>query len=143
MKKDIEKIVERYYRGETTIAEERALKKIYQQGGLKEEPMLSYRGEEMEIPSQLTREIQTCIHRKSQFRLRQRILALSSVAALFGFIFFLRAFMPRQEAIPLSDNLKKERFEDALRTIGNVIDEKTPPVQRVLYEDNRLIIAVE
>lgn len=143
MKKDIEEIVERYYRGETTIAEERALKKIYQQGGLKEEPMLSYRGEEMEIPSQLTREIQTCIHRKSQFRLRQRILALSSVAALFGFIFFLRAFMPRQEAIPLSDNLKKERFEDALRTIGNVIDEKTPPVQRVLYEDNRLIIAVE
>lgn len=143
MKKDIEEIVERYYRGETTIAEERALKKIYQQGGLKEEPMLSYRGEEMEIPSQLTWEIQTCIHRKSQFRLRQRILALSSVAALFGFIFFLRAFMPRQEAIPLSDNLKKERFEDALRTIGNVIDEKTPPVQRVLYEDNRLIIAVE
>lgn len=143
MKKDIEEIVERYYRGETTIAEERALKKIYQQGGLKEEPMLSYRGEEMEIPSQLTREIQTCIHRKSQFRLWQRILALSSVAALFGFIFFLRAFMPRQEAIPLSDNLKKERFEDALRTIGNVIDEKTPPVQRVLYEDNRLIIAVE
>lgn len=143
MKKDIEEIVERYYRGETTIAEERALKKIYQQGGLKEEPVLSYRGEDMEIPSQLTREIQTCIHRKSQFRLRQRILALSSVAALFGFIFFLRAFMPRQEAIPLSDNLKKERFEDALRTIGNVIDEKTPPVQRVLYEDNRLIIAVE
>lgn len=143
MKKDIEEIVERYYRGETTIAEERALKKIYQQGGLKEEPMLSYRGEEMEIPSQLTREIQTCIHRRAQFRLRQRILALSSVAALFGFIFFLRAFMPRQEAIPLSDNLKKERFEDALRTIGNVIDEKTPPVQRVLYEDNRLIIAVE
>lgn len=43
----------------------------------------------------------------------------------------------------LSDHLKKERFENALRVIGEVLEEKTPITQKILYEDNQLIIIIE
>ena len=39
--------------------------------------------------------------------------------------------------------MKRERFEDAMRIIGQVLDEKPADTQKVLYEDNRLIIAIE
>ena len=45
--------------------------------------------------------------------------------------------------IQLSDNLKKERFENALRVLGNALEDEKTPVQRVLYEDHNLIIAIE
>ena len=138
-----QEIIERYYKGETTLEEERRLKAAFRKGEYSDEPVLSFQEKETAVPEDLMERIRTGIHRKARYRMRQRILAISSVAALLILILSLPHLLSPPETLQLSDNLKKERFEDALRVIGNVIEEKTPPVQRVLYEDNRLIIAVE
>lgn len=72
-------------------------------------------------------------------------MVTGSVAALFILFFSLRELLPASQYAPLqlSDNLKKERFENALRVIGSALEEKKFPAQKILYEDHNLIIAVE
>lgn len=45
--------------------------------------------------------------------------------------------------VPLSDSVKRERLENALRTVGRVLEGKNGPGEKILYEDSRLVIAIE
>ncbi len=143
MKNRINELVQRYYQGETSIQEERILKAAFHAGELPDDPALAYGGKQPLMPEGLMEKIQNNIHHKHHAKRRHRILTLGGIAALVLLIISIRSLLPREEPLQLSDNLKKERFEEALRVIGNVIDERNPPIQKVLYEDNRLIIAVE
>lgn len=143
MEKRIDELIKRYYQGETSIEEERILKAAFHAGSLPDDPVLAYQDNSAIMPEGLMEKIQSNIHHKHHLKLRYRILTLSGIAAMLLLVVSIRSLLPRQETLQLSDNLKKERFEEALRVIGNVIDEKNPPIQKVLYEDSRLIIAVE
>ena len=138
----MEEVLKRYYKGETTLAEERELRSAWQRGELPGEPILGLRG-----PTG----VQTCalpiwyIRQKRQRKIRQLWITAGSIAAMAVLILSFRGTFtttPRP-GIQLSDNLKKERFENALRVLGNALEDEKTPVQRVLYEDHNLIIAIE
>lgn len=140
---DNKEILKRYYRGETTVEEERTLRAAYRSGALPDDPVLAFGQNVAELPAGLEANIRTSIRRRRQPR-RLVWLTASGIAAMFVLILSVRSLLPDPPSrLQLSDNLKKERFEQALRVIGNVLEEKQPPVQKVLYEDNKLIIAVE
>ena len=131
----MEEVLKRYYKGETTLAEERELRSAWQRGELPGEPILGLRG-----PME-----QRYIRQKRQRKIRQLWITAGSIAAMAVLILSFRETFtttPRP-GIQLSDNLKKERFENALRVLGNALEDEKTPVQRVLYEDHNLIIAIE
>lgn len=138
-----DELLERYYRGETTVDEERQLRRLFEGGELPDEPMLAFRQGSQELPAGLEAKIRGEIHRRRSLRMQHRSLIVGGVAATVILILSLRSFLPQPVYLQLSDNIKKERFENALRTIGNVLEEKNPPVQKVIYEDNKLIISIE
>lgn len=140
----MEERLKRYYQGETTLAEERELKSAWQRGELPGEPVLGLR-DSVELPEGLNEKLQQHIRQKRQFKIRRLLVTTGSIAAMAALILSLgRAFTtPSHPGIQLSDNLKKERFENALRVLGNALEEEKMPVQRVLYEDHNLIIAIE
>ena len=126
----MEEVLKRYYKGETTLAEERELRSAWQRG---------------EIPEGLNEKLQRYIRQKRQRKIRQLWITAGSIAAMAVLILSFRETFtttPRP-GIQLSDNLKKERFENALRVLGNALEDEKTPVQRVLYEDHNLIIAIE
>ena len=140
----MEEVLKRYYKGETTLAEERELRSAWQRGELPGEPILGLRGP-MEIPEGLNEKLQRYIRQKRQRKIRQLWITAGSIAAMAVLILSFRETFtttPRP-GIQLSDNLKKERFENALRVLGNALEDEKTPVQRVLYEDHNLIIAIE
>lgn len=141
----LNEILERYYRGETTVEEERQLRAASRLGKLPDDPMPAYQGRKTDMPAGLIDRIQRDIHTRANHRRRNLRITLCSTAAILILIICLRGMLPqpRLDNIRLSDNMKKERFENALRVIGQVLEENTPPVQKVLYEDNKLIIAIE
>lgn len=143
--KDKDEILERYYRGESTVEEERSLKKAFRQGELADEPMLAFSRTPSLLQPELREKIRQNLHRRQQRRMSRWWITAGSIAAGLVLLIALRDFIPQTppEQMQLSDNLKKERFEDALRVIGNVLEEEKPSVQRVLYEDHNLIISVE
>lgn len=145
--KNRKEILNRYYRGESSVEEERMLKQTYRQGMLPDEPILAYKSEETELPEELARQIRQKLRQRQTQRLRTWTISVGSIAALLVLLISLRSLLPLTEhpdELQLSDNLKKERFEEALRVIGHVLEEQqTPPVQKVLYEDHKLIITVE
>ena len=99
----------------------------------------------MEIPEGLNEKLQRNIRQKRQRKIRQLWITAGSIAAMAVLILSFRETFtttPRP-GIQLSDNLKKERFENALRVLGNALEDEKTPVQRVLYEDHNLIIAIE
>ncbi len=99
----------------------------------------------MEIPEGLNEKLQRYIRQKRQRKIRQLWITAGSIAAMAVLILSFRETFtttPRP-GIQLSDNLKKERFENALRVLGNALEDEKTPVQRVLYEDHNLIIAIE
>ena len=140
----MEEVLKRYYKGETTLAEERELRSAWQRGELPGEPILGLR-DPMEIPEGLNEKLQRYIRQKRQRKIRQLWITAGSIAAMAVLILSFRGTFtttPRP-GIQLSDNLKKERFENALRVLGNALEDEKTPVQRVLYEDHNLIIAIE
>ena len=140
----MEEVLKRYYKGETTLAEERELRSAWQRGELPGEPILGLRGP-MEIPEGLNEKLQRYIRQKRQRKIRQLWITAGSIAAMAVLILSFRETFtttPRP-GLQLSDNLKKERFENALRVLGNALEDEKTPVQRVLYEDHNLIIAIE
>lgn len=136
-------IMKRYYRGETTVEEERLLKAAFRQKNLPEEPVLAFAGEKTALPPDLSAKIQERIRRRHCTAIRR--ITAGSIAASLLLLVSLHSLRPGtpDAGIQLSDNLKKERFEDALRLIGKALDDKTQPERKVLYEDHNLIIAVE
>ena len=66
----MEEVLKRYYKGETTLAEERELKSAWQRGELPGEPILGLRGP-MEIPEGLNEKLQRYIRQKRQRKIRQ------------------------------------------------------------------------
>lgn len=141
----LNEILERYYRGETTVEEERQLREASRLGELPDDPMPAYQGRKTDMPAGLLDRIQRDIHTRANHRRHNLRITLCSTAAILILIICLRGMLPQSSVdnICLSDNMKKERFENALRVIGHVLEENTPPVQKVLYEDNKLIIAIE
>lgn len=141
----LNEILERYYRGETTVEEERQLRAASRLGELPDDPMPAYQGRKTDMPAGLLDRIQRDIHTRANHRRHNLRITLCSTAAILILIICLRGMLPQSSVdnICLSDNMKKERFENALRVIGHVLEENTPPVQKVLYEDNKLIIAIE
>lgn len=140
----MEERLKRYYQGKTTLAEERELKSAWQRGELPDEPIFGLR-DTVELPEGLTEKLQRQIRQKQQHKIRQLLITAGSIAAMAVLVLSFRGMFtttPRPD-IQLSDNLKKERFENALRVIGNALEEKDTPVQKVLYEDHNLIIAIE
>lgn len=140
--KEIEDIVKRYYQGESTLAEERFLKEKFAQGELKDEAILAFQGQE-QMPEEVITRIQTRIRQKKTQRHAPYAYWGIGIAATVILIIFLRGFLSQPAPLPLSDNLKKERFEDALRIIGQVLEEPIPKKQEILYEDNKFIISIE
>lgn len=142
---DKNEILKRYYRGESTLEEERLLKEAYRQKELPDEPMLAFNQPQTVIPPEVLGKIRQNIRVNQQRRTGVLRVILGSIAAslilIVSFRSLIRENSPHQ--VQLSDNLKKERFEDALRVIGAVLEEEKPDVQKVLYEDHKLIIAVE
>lgn len=146
MEKDrkTEDILKRYYRGETTIEEERLLKNLSRKGELPDDPIFAYEGKDKALPEELLKEIQEKIHRQKNASARPLWITAAGIAAMLILILSLQILLPQPvDSLQLSDNIKKERFENALRVLGNILGETTSPAQKVLYEDNKLIIAVE
>ena len=141
---NIQDILKRYYRGETTLAEERYLKEEYRRGHLPEDPALSMKPVKELLPEGLYANIQQGICKRQQKHFRQLYLTAGSIAAMLILIIFIKgSFQPAfQSDLQVTDNMKRERFENALRTIGNILEEDHPN-EKVLYEDHKLIIAIE
>lgn len=142
---DEQELLKRYYRGETTLEEERQLKNLYRKGELRDEPILAFKGQATKIPEDLTEKFRLKIQKEQKQTYRNRWAIGIGIAASLILIISLRNLIPVQEnsSLQLSNNLKKERFEDALRTIGSVLEEKKTDLKQVLYEDNKLIITIE
>lgn len=140
-----EKIIERYYRGESSIEEERRLRKTWREGLLPDDPILGVGDLKSELPIGLIENIQSSIRQKRKKHHHKIYMTVASIAALAILIIMLRVFLPHKsgEGLQLSDNLKIERFEEALRVIGNVLEEKTITNEKILYEDNSMIIVSE
>lgn len=138
-------LLERYYKGETTLEEERLLKSAARRGELPDEPSLAYQGLTDSMPDSLREKIRQDAAIRKHSANRRLCLQWGSVAAGIVLLACLSLFLPqrKQEPVTLSDNIKRERFENAMRVIDEVLRPQTAPVQRVLYEDNRLIIAIE
>lgn len=145
MKEKGKEILKRYYVGESSIEEERMLKTAFRKGEFVDEPILALKKEKQELPEGLMEKIQENIHRQSISHIRYWSITAASVAALVVLIITFRGLQPRSDStsLQLSDNMKKEQFEKALRVIGTVLEEKVPKTQKVLYEDNKLIITIE
>lgn len=142
---DEQELLKRYYRGETNLEEERKLKNLYRKGELRDEPILAFKGQAAKIPEDLTEKFRLKIQREQKQTYRNRWAIGIGIAASLILIVSLRNFIPINENsnLQLSNNLKKERFENALRTIGSVLEEGKTDPQQVLYEDNKLIITIE
>lgn len=140
-----EKRIERYYRGESSVEEERQLRKTWREGLLPDNPILGIGDLKPELPIGLIENIQSGIRKKRKKHLHKTYMTVASIAALAILIIMLRGFLPHKpvEGLQVSDNLKIERFEEALRVIGNVLEEKTITNEKILYEDNSMIIVSE
>lgn len=137
-------ILKRYYRGETSIREERLLKEEFGQGNLPHEPALAYQGEKEEFPEMLLEQIQEKIQRRKSRENHRIWYCAGGIAAALVMIISIKTFLPSapdQETV-LADHVKQERFEDALRIIGDALQEKNTE-EKILYEDNNIIIALE
>lgn len=146
MEKHLDEILTRYYRGEASLKEEQILKEAYRKGELSDNPVLAFGNLNAGIPEKLAGKINCAIQERRKCHIRHRvILGVCAVAATLILILSLRMFLPEAAVsdMQLSDNLKKERFENALRVIGNALEEKPTYNEKVLYEDNKIIIAVE
>lgn len=142
---DLNEILNRYYRGESSVKEEQILKEAYRRKELPDEPALAVNSLGTQIPGGLELKIRNNIHSRQKRGFRQRIIIAGSAAAILILILSLGILLPYPpvSGVQLSDNLKKERFENALRVIGNALEEKPTYNEKILYEDNKIIIAVE
>lgn len=140
-----EEIIKRYYRGETSLKEEKFLKTQYRSGHLKEDPFLSLSYPTHSLPSELKEKIRQGIRQRKRYKLRRIYITVGSIAAIGILLLSLQGIFPSGEVknLQLSDNIKRERFEDALRVIGNVLEKPSSSPEKVLYEDKNLIIAIE
>ena len=129
----MEEVLKRYYKGETTLAEERELRSAWQRGELPGEPILGLRGP-MEIPEGLNEKLQRNIRQKRQRKIRQLWITAGSIAAMAVLILSFRETFT---------TTPRPGIENALRVLGNALEDEKTPVQRVLYEDHNLIIAIE
>lgn len=141
--KQNESILERYYRGETNLEDERQLKQAYRNGDLQDDPALAYANGLADLPPGLEERIRNSIRKRQQARHRKTWVMISGIAATLILIISVRGFWPGQSNLYLSDSLKKTRLEEALRVIGQVLEEDTRPTEQVLYEDERIIIVRE
>ncbi len=141
---NLDDVLKRYYAGETSIEEERMLKDLYRKGELLSDPVFAY-GKEVELPKGLAGRINAGIHQRSKRRLYRKYLAASSVVACIILTVVAGRLLPGSSAssIYLSDRTKMERFEEAMRVIGNVLEEKTATGEKVLYEDQNFVIVME
>ena len=144
--KNSDQLIKRYYRGETSLKEEQELKAAWQRGEYPDDPALAFGCETVELPAGLSEKLEAGLRQRQSLHHRSSWwITAGSIAAMLVLILTFRGLNrhPLEPSIQLTDNLKKERFEHALRTIGDVLQEKTPQVQKVLYEDHKLIIAIE
>lgn len=135
----------RYYRGESSLEDEQSLRSAYQKGELPSEPALGYRGDTTPCPPEVLHNIRYSIEKRRNCYTR-RILKLSGgIAATLLLIVSLRIFLPTPASvgIKLSEQTQRERFEDALQVIANILNEQTSNNEKIVYEDKNLIIAIE
>lgn len=142
---NIQEIIKRYYKGETSLGEERLLKKEYREGRLPAEPLLDWQAGRRQLPEELAERFRQRFRTYRRRRMRRIAAVVGSMAASLVLIIALKGTFPgfsSGDAL-LNDSVKRERLENALRTIGQVLEEKNTPKEKILYEDRRLIIAVE
>ena len=75
-----EEIIKRYYRGETSIEEEKFLKAQYRSGHLKEDPFLSLSYPSLPLPSELNEKIRQAIRQQKKCALRRIYITVGSIA---------------------------------------------------------------
>lgn len=145
---DINKLLEKYRQGASSLEEEKSLRKAFDAKAI-DEPMFAIRGKQMKAPASLQDAIQKKIEaRKKAERRRFQIPVFISTGIAAAILLFFTFQIPQTEEIDpkplqLSDNLKRERFEDAIRIIGDVLGEEKASQEKVIYEDNDIIISVE
>ncbi len=141
----IENKLARYYRGESSLEDEQALKNAYRKGELPSEPALSYGGDTAPCPEEVFQAIRHGIGKRKTRHSRRIFQIAGGIAATLLLIIGLRAFLPAPSSteIQLSEQVQRERFEDALRVIANVLNEQITGKEKIVYEDNDLIIAIE
>lgn len=142
---NIKEIIKRYYRGETSMEEEKFLKAQFRAGYLKEDPFLSLSYPETPLPAGLNEKIRLGIRKRKKSSLRRIYITVGSIAAAGILLISLKGGLSVTEtnSLQLSDNTKRARFEDALRVIGNVLENPASSKEKILYEDKNLIIAIE
>lgn len=135
----------RYYRGESSLKDEQELKAAYRKGELPSEPALAYRGDTTPCPEELLNSIRQRIEKRKNYRSRRIFRLTGGIAATLLLIVSLRIFLPAPvpTSMKLSEQTQRERFEDALQVIADVLNEKTPGSEKIIYEDKSLIIAIE
>lgn len=143
--KPTENKLARYYRGESSLKDEQSLKNAYRKGELPSEPALSYRGDTTPCPEEVLQAIRHSIGKRKARHSRRIFQIAGGIAATLLLIIGLRAFLPAPPpaGIKLSEQVQRERFEDALRVIANVLNEQITGKEKIVYEDNDLIIAIE
>lgn len=140
-----ESLLKRYYRGETTLSEEKQLKQSYKEGMLPDDPVLCFGQENRKCPEKVLTAFRSELRRKRDLRLRRIRITAGSIAAIFLLFFSFQGLhrLTSASAYRLSDHQKRECLEEALRTIGQVLQEKPAQPEKVIYEDQQIIIAIE
>lgn len=135
----------RYYQGVSSLEDEQSLKTAYRKGDLPSEPALAYRGNDTSCPAELLNSICHKIEKQRIRRSRRIFTIAGGIAATLLLLISLRSFFPTtaSTSVKLSEQTQRERFEDALRVIANVLNEQTSNYEKIVYEDNNLIIAIE
>lgn len=140
-----ESLLKRYYRGETTLGEEKQLKQSYKEGILPDDPVLCFGQESRKCPEKVLTAFRSEIRHKRDLQLRHMRIIAGSIAAAFILFFCFQGLhrLTSASAYRLSDHQKRECLEEALRTIGQVLQEKPAQPEKVIYEDQQIIIAIE
>lgn len=139
-------ILKRYYRGETSLEEERFLRQAFREGQLPEDPTLAFGNQSVEVPEQLMKNIRHTIRLQKAEHKRQIRIILGSMAACLLLLLCLKVFITpayrQNDSLP--DNIKRERFENAIRLIGEALEDPVPKKpEKIIYEDKDVIIAVQ
>ncbi len=138
-----EESIKRYYRGKSSLEEERDLKEKYRKGLLPEDPALGFGQNRISLPEELMDKLHTQIHQKNKNRQYRFWYTISSAAALFILIIFFKNLWPAASHLQLSENDQRRRFEEALQIVGRVLEEQPTESEKILYEDTHLIITTE
>jgi hypothetical protein len=139
-----EKLLNKYYKGETSLEEERELKELFQndENHTSEQDVFGYFENESSIPVDLEENIFTNMETKDRKRktIRMRLYSLSSAAAVI--ILFLSIYLDFRDT--KNTQLENDFFvmEQALFQVSESIQPKEQEEMLVLWVDDNVEIII-